>query len=163
MFAALIAVAGMAKIGTPSATVGALEASRLPSSPRLVRMLGGLEVAVGVYAIVFGDVLAGAAVVVMYLGFNAFVVNALVRDLPVASCGCFGKEDTPPSWIHVAITVVGMAAGLLAVVSPPGDPAEILAGGSGALIFLGMTGVAFWFAYMSLTSLPKTLGAARRP
>ena len=129
----------------------------------VVQALGAVETAVGAYAIVFGDWIAGLAIVLFYAAFSVFVANALVRGLPVASCGCFGKEDTPPTWIHIAITMLGMAAGVTAIVSPPGDVVEVVSGDANLLIFLAMTGIAFSFAYISLTTLPKTLGAARRP
>ena len=163
VFAALLVVAGVAKVGAPAATVGALRSSNLPSSRPVVQALGAVETAVGAYAIVFGDWIAGVAIVLFYAAFSVFVANALVRGLPVASCGCFGKEDTPPTWIHIAITMLGMAAGVMAIVSPPGDVVEVVTGDANLLIFLAMTGIAFSFAYISLTTLPKTLGAARRP
>ena len=162
VFAALVVVAGAAKVAAPAATVGALKASELPSSRRAVQTLGGGEFVVGVYAIVFGDLVAGVAVVMLYLGFTAFVVNALVRGLPVSSCGCFAKEDTPPTWIHVVVTGLGVGAGVAAIVSPPGQLLDLLSRDGTTLIFLAMTGIAFAFAYMSLTTLPKTLGVAAK-
>ena len=164
VFAALVFVAGAAKVAAPAAIIGALKASELPSSRRAVQTLGVVEFVVGVYAIVFGDLVAGVAMVVLYLAFTAFVVNALVRSLPVSSCGCFAKEDTPPTWIHVVITGLGVGAGVAASVSPPGELLDLLSGDGTTLIFLAMTGIAFAFAYMSLTTLPKILGAAaKRP
>ena len=91
VFAALLVVAGAAKVAAPAATVGALRSTNLPSSRQLVQALGAVEVAVGVYAIVFGDRVAGLAILLFYAAFTAFVTNALVQDLPVASCGCFGN------------------------------------------------------------------------
>ena len=163
VFAALLAVAGAAKVGSPSTTSGALSASGLPSSRRAVQLLGIAEIAVGIYAIVIGDAASGAAVALFYLAFTWFVMNALVRDLPVASCGCFGKEDTPPSWIHVALTILGVAAGVVVMLQPPGGIAQLIAFDGESILFLLLTGVAFSFAYISLTTLPKTLGAAKRP
>ena len=164
VFAGLLGLAGALKIATPAATQGALRQSRLPESRMAVRLLGLAELAVGVWAIASGSAAAGMATAVFYLGFTLFVVNALVRDLPVASCGCFGKQDTPPSWIHVTITVLGVAAGVLAAGTAPGTPSEVLGRANGsAFAFLLLTGTAFAFAYMSLTTLPKTLGAPKRP
>ena len=164
VFAALLVVAGWGKVMSPVATQGALLASGLPSSRAIVVVLGVAEFVAGIYAIVFGDPLGAVAVSVFYVGFAGFVVNALLRDLPVASCGCFGKEDTPPTWIHVAVTVIGLAAGVGAALAPPGSVTEVAASTEPPfLVFLLVTGIAFAFGYMSLTTLPKTLGAARRP
>ena len=152
------------KIASPTATQGALVQSGLPSSRTLVRLLGVLELAVGVWAIASGTTMSSVAIAVLYLGFSAFVLNALVRKLPVASCGCFGKEDTPPSWIHVAVTALGFGAGVLAGVIPPSGAGSLLSElGSEAILFLAFVLLAVAFAYMSLTTLPKTLGVAKRP
>ena len=42
-----------------------------------------------------------------YTVFLVFSVLALVRRLPIDSCGCLGKLETPPSWRHVV--VLGLA------------------------------------------------------
>ena len=162
VFSALVLVSGVAKLISPAATSGALRASGLPSSWSAVRLLGGVEVAVGAYAVLAGDRLAGVAVALLYAGFTLFVVNALVRGLPVSSCGCFGREDTPPSWIHVGVTAIGVAAGTAALVRPPGPVDDALQAAESLVMTLIMIGIAFAFAYISLTTLPKTLGLTRR-
>lgn len=161
VFALLLVVSGASKVRAPSATEGALRASGLPGSRTLVRLLGTVEVVVGVAAIGLGTAATSAAVALLYLGFTGFVVNALVRDLPVGSCGCFGREDTPPTWIHVVLTAIGVAAGIAATVEAPGPVDQALRSASAPLLVVLLTGVAFAFAYMSLTALPKTLGATK--
>lgn len=163
VFAALMVVAGAAKVVTPSPTMGAITASGFTVGRRHIQVLGITEVAVGVYTIIGGDVAGATAMLVFYVGFTLFVVNALVRDLPVASCGCFGQEDTPPTWIHVAITLLGAGTGIAALISPPGPVDTIVGFNTDSLMLIALTGVAFFFAYMSLTALPKTLGTASRP
>jgi hypothetical protein len=75
-------------------------------------------------AAVTGAAPLAAVVALSYLAFAGFVVVALVRDVPIGSCGCFGKVDTPPSLLHVvldlglavaaaAVTVGGADAGLV--------------------------------------------------
>lgn len=161
VFALLLVVSGASKVRTPVATEGALRASGLPASRTLVRMLGTVEVVVGVAAIGLGAAATSAAVAVLYLGFTGFVVNALLRDLPVASCGCFGREDTPPTWIHVMLTSIGVAAGIVATVEAPGPVDQALRAAGAPWLVLLLTAIAFAFAYMSLTALPKTLGATK--
>ena len=115
VFSGLIVVAGAMKIVQPSITGGALRQSGLPGSTIVVRALGAGEIAIGLTAIATGSPASAWLVAIAYAGFTAFVVNALVRDLPVGSCGCFGKEDTPPTWIHVGIT--GLGAGFAVAAS----------------------------------------------
>ena len=43
------------------------------------------------------------AVAVSYLAFGAFVVGALRAGTMIGSCGCFGREETPPHAIHVVL------------------------------------------------------------
>lgn len=164
VFAGLLALGGALKVGAPLATQGALRQSGLPASGLLVRGMGLVELGVGIWAIATGGAPAGIAVAVLYGGFALFVVNALVRELPVASCGCFGREDTPPTWIHVVITGLGVGAGVLVAYSPPGSVPAVLGNPDGSPVaFVLLTAAAFAFAYMSLTTLPKTLQATKRP
>lgn len=161
VFALLLVVSGASKLAAPAATEGALRASGLPSSRPLVRILGVGELLVGVAAVALGTAAVSAAVGLLYVGFTGFVVNALVRDLPVASCGCFGRQDTPPTWIHVVVTTVGVLAAVAATVDPPGAVGDALGAATAPAVVVLLTGLAFAFAYMSLTALPKTLGATK--
>ncbi len=117
--------------------------------------LGVAEFVTGVYAISFGDVIGAIAIAVFYLGFTIFVVNALVRDLPLGSCGCFGRQDTPPNRAHAVVAGLGVVAGVLAIFTPPG-PANDLAERSDPpfLMFLLATGIALVFFYAVMTRWP---------
>jgi uncharacterized membrane protein YphA (DoxX/SURF4 family) len=112
MTAALLVLSGGSKLRDPEPTRGALRAARLPSSRGVVLGLAGIEVAVGALALGLQSPLAAAAVAAVYLGFAGFVAFALLRDIPLQSCGCFGKSDIPPGWLHVAVNLsaVGAAA-----------------------------------------------------
>ena len=54
-----------------------------------------------------------------YLAFTAFVITARLKGGVLASCGCFGKADTPPTWLHAAVT-----AGLALASLPGPDGAD---------------------------------------
>ena len=117
--AALLAVAGALKAVDPVTTVGALRRSGLPAPPVVVRIAGVLEVAIAVVAVLTGAALPALLVAGSYLVFTVFVLFALTRHLPIGSCGCFGKVDTPPSVIHLAVNA-GAVVSALAVALGPG-------------------------------------------
>lgn len=126
LISALLLVSGGRKLSDPGPTAGALRASGLPSSRLLVYMLGTAEVAVGAGSLIFAGELAGWAVAALYFGFAAFVANALIRNLPIASCGCFGKADTPPTLVHVIVNVFAVAVATWAAIAPAPPLIDVL-------------------------------------
>lgn len=159
--AVLLVVAGAPKIRQPASAVRALASLRLPASPLLVRVLGTAEVAIGVTAAVRGGRIAGILVAISYAAFSAFVVLALARGGVLASCGCFGTADTPPTRTHVAVTL-SLAGVALAVAL---GPASSIADGAAAtplagFPLLGMTAISVWFTYLLLAVLPRSGAAA---
>ena len=103
--ALLLAAAGVAKVVDPANAVGALRAFGVPVAPAVVRVVGAVEAALAVSAVVTGAAVLAVAVAASYLLFTGFVLMALVRDCPIGSCGCFGKVDTPPSVLHVVVNL----------------------------------------------------------
>ena len=85
-----------------------------------------------------------------------FVLWALRQGDAIASCGCFGQEDTPATPGHAAFNAGAAALAALAAIDPvrPGDldvsPAEAVA--FGVLVAVG-TGT----AVLALTALPRLL------
>lgn len=144
-------------MASPDLTAGALRAARLPHSRSLVRALGLVEVAVGVTGIVLGSVVPAVLAAVLYAGFAWFVVNALRNRLPIASCGCFGAAETPPSINHLVVNAAAVVVMVVAAVFPIGPW-----GGIGALTlwqgvaFVGFTGGSIYLLYGVLAVLPMT-------
>ncbi len=154
--ATLLAVSGGAKIADPAPTSGALAAASLPSGRRWAQLLGVTECVVAAVAIAFGGAVGGIAVAVVYGGFAVFVAVALQRNLPVQSCGCFGKVDTPPTWLHVVVNVSAVTAGIGVAVSGGGGLPEILSGQPLAgLPYLVLLGVGVFALYLMLSELPR--------
>ena len=82
---------------------------------------------------------------------------ALVRHIPIGSCGCFGKIDTPPSVIHVVAerrrdrrrrppVALGPGGGIGDVLADQ----ELL-----GLPFLLFVATATYLAFLALTTLPQ--------
>ena len=153
----LLVVAGVAKLSRPAPGVANLLGFRAP--PVLVRIVGGSEIAVGVAALLVGGPVAWA-VGLIYASFAAIVLRALLAE--ARSCGCFGRLDAPPSWIHVggnlalaAVSFVAAAAGrapVPAIVREIGDsPAVGAALAAEVVVVAGLMLVAF-------TALPEAIG-----
>lgn len=139
--ALLLGGAGAAKVRRPYDSAVALRAAGLPATPGRVRVAAAGEVAVAVAALAAPGPVPAALVALSYLGFAAFVAVALRRRLPLASCGCFGRPDTPPSLTHVVVNVAAAAAAI--------------AWASGATAAIPVT-----LSHQSWRALPLCLGAA---
>ena len=155
----LLGLAGVAKMADPVPTVGALRAARLPSSKSVVRGLGLVEMAVSVVGLILGGPWAAGGVV-LYAGFAAFTWLALRADLPIQSCGCFGREDTPPTWFHFGFNVASLIAlGVVAItgtaIIPTDDPTLTLIG------YLVFVAIGVYLAYLLLSRLPQTMALTR--
>ena len=130
--ALLLVVAGVAKVRDPLPLVRALRSARLPAPVAAVRLLALGEAAVGLAAVLVGGRLAALLVAASYAAFTAFVLLARARGGVLASCGCFGRADTPPTTTHVAVTaVLAVVAGATAA-APLGALPDLLAAAPGA-------------------------------
>ena len=137
---------GALKVVDPSGTVGAARALGLPAGNGRVRALAATEVVVGALTLaVPGRILAGL-VGASYAGFAILTARALVRRLPIDSCGCLGRLETPPSWRHVVVLVVLALGSAAAAVWPSPVLFDRIGGGVGglgfALVAVGCTGMA---------------------
>lgn len=162
--AALLVVAGASKLRDPAPTAGALAAAGFPHHRVAVIVLGVVEIGLGTAVIAFGDGYAALAAGAVYGGFAWFVVVALRRRLPIASCGCLGAIDTPPSRVHLVLDLVAVALLVSAWVQPigplgglPGQPPDVV------VPFLAFTGVTVYLLYASIAVLPLARPPAPAP
>jgi hypothetical protein len=153
--AALLVAAGGAKLIDPDPLVRALRSVELPA-PRLLVRAGALaELGLGVLAIVTGGALAAAGVAASYAVFTAFVLVALRRGGVLASCGCFGRADTPPTRTHVAVTGAFALVATAVAVRPLGSLDAVVGGEpAAALALLVTTAAVAVTAYLVLALLP---------
>jgi hypothetical protein len=154
--ALLLTIAGALKAHDPVLTVGALRRAGLAVPPVVVRIGGAAEVGIGVVAIATGAPVAAALVALSYLLFTGFVVLALARHIPIGSCGCFGKVDTPPSLVHVVLNVGAIVAATAVALGPGDGIGEVLADQDLlGLPFLVFVATATYLAFLALTALPQ--------
>jgi hypothetical protein len=160
--AGVLAVGGLAKLTGPEATVPMLQALGLPANRSVARMLGTVEVVVGVAAVLFGGRILAAGVAVLFAAFTVAVLRVRAGGEAV-SCGCFGRSSAPPTLVHVAVDALAAAVALVAVVvDPPGLIDLVGATPAGGIPLVGLTVLAVWLTVALLTVLPEALVAARR-
>jgi len=155
----LLGSGGVAKVVDPDPTSGALEAARLPSSRLLSRLLGTAEIVAAAVGLSVGGTMALPAVL-LYVGFTVFTLTAVRRALPIQSCGCFGRVDTPPSWIHVGYNGVATLALAMLVVNQE-SPIPWAAPPSEFLFYVAFAALGVYLSYLLLTRLPQTLSLAK--
>lgn len=158
--AVLLALAGAQKLVDPTMTVGALRALGLAASPWLVRAGAGTELLVGALALSIGGGALWVIVSLSYVLFAAVVVAASRRGSMIGTCGCFGRQETPPHPLHVVLNVgfaaaaaVAAAAGHEGLGELPRPLFERL--GTGLLLVL-----AVGLAYTCYVAVPRLLAAS---
>jgi len=160
--AALLLLAGLAKLARPAPTSQALRTQGLPDRPELVRLLGAAEVVVALLAL--ADLPLGAELVtLLYVGFTAFVAAALVRGRPMTSCGCFAEPDVPPTPVHAVLTAALAGGCLIAALAPAtGLPDLAAAPLATAVVAAGTAGLVAWLSYLVMAELPRVLAELAR-
>lgn len=169
--AALLVVAGAAKVARPDDTARAL-AEIMPGGRRasattlrqLVRLGALAEAVLGLVALVLPRPLTAGLVALSYLAFFGTVAAARRRGGPLATCGCFGRPDTEPTKVHLLLDVVlAAAAATFAAAAPShGDLGAVLAHQPwNGLPLLFVSGVGAWLTLLALSALGALEGARR--
>lgn len=159
--AGLLVVAGLPKVLDPGDLVRAVRSVGPRVHPLLVRAFALAEVLAGSAAILLPGRPAFAAVAVLHAGFTAFVLVALSRGGVIASCGCFGRADTPPTRAHAFVTGLLALAAAGLTVAPPADPWWSAGLVPGAVTIL-LAGLIAFLAWQVIAVLPATTPAAIR-
>jgi len=143
-----LGVAGVAKLLRPTDTAGALRTAGLPLGRGAVRTGAVAEIAVAAAAVVRPGPLTGSLVAASYAAFSVFVIVALRKGWPLASCGCFGRPDTRPTAAHAALDAAAAGGAIWWAVSAPGTIPSVFshapwAGGPLVLVTVLIAGLAY--------------------
>lgn len=150
---AALAAAGAAKLWRPDYTARALQVAGLRVGARRVgrsevRAGAAAELVVAVLAVALPGEVTGGLVAAAYSGFAAFVVLALRKGWPLSSCGCFGRADTTPGYLHALLNAGAAAVAAWWAVVAPSRPDRIFfhqpwSGLPLALVSLVIAGLAY--------------------
>jgi Methylamine utilisation protein MauE len=162
----LLAVAGVAKAARPMDTARAVSGVLplpLSASRSMVRSGAAVEAVVGIAGAARPSSVTAALVAASYAGFAVFVVVVLARGGPLATCGCFGRPDTPATRLHVAVnlSLSASAAAVAATVTPAWLPSLLSSQPWHGVPLVLLSGLCAWMAFLALTRLAE-LGGARR-
>lgn len=162
----LLVVAGASKVVRPTDTaraVAAIAPFPLGALRLLVRVGAALEVAIGLGGLLYPSLVTASLVALSYALFGGFVVAVIVRGGPLASCGCFGKPDTPATRVHVVVNVGLAAAAVVVAVSISSAPISTIMSSQPwhgiPLALLGALGALT--GYLALSPLAELLAARR--
>ncbi|MEX1094240.1 MAG: MauE/DoxX family redox-associated membrane protein [Acidimicrobiia bacterium] len=133
MFSALLIVTGVAKMVAPADTARAIRAMGIPIHNQAGRLLGAVEVIVGLGALISGIVALFLVQGTLYAAFLGWVLLARLKSVPLESCGCLGTPDTPPYWGHMVVDSVAVVSSIGVALSGQGRlfeglPSEVAAG-----------------------------------
>ena len=95
-----------------------------------------------------------------YAAFAVWVMIAIRRDLPIASCGCLGRDDTPPYWGHFLLDLVGAGVSFGAAIS-----SEVGLVGSGPMVTAAQLAIVVTGAFLGWVILgdgARLAGATKR-
>ncbi len=156
VFSVLLVITGVAKIARPHDVERALIGFGLPRIPYAGAAIGPIEVGVGALALFspVGLVMQSG----LYAVFAAWILAALHLDVPLASCGCLGRDDTPPSGGHLAVNLLAVGMSLPAVWSGPATWPS----GLGAVATVVVLAVGVFLAYVVLTDGARLAGVRAR-
>jgi hypothetical protein len=173
--AGLLLVAGVAKAVRPDDTARALTAliARTPRgraaiplarARRLVRAGASTEAGLGLTALLLPRPVTAALVAASYAAFGAVVAYARWRGGPLATCGCFGRPDTPPTTVHLLLDLVlAVAAAVVAVAAPAYGTlgGELARQPWAGFPLLFVSAVGLWLSLLALSALAALEGARR--
>lgn len=155
IFSLVLVLTGAAKVARPFDLQRALTSLGMPRIPGVGVAIGLIEVIVGVAALFAPSVLWAQAA--LYLAFAGWVVLALRSNVPLASCGCLGRADTPPSAAHVTLNLVAV---IVSVGAAFGDPLA-MESGIGLIAQLSVVAVGVFLAYVVLNDAAQLAGVRR--
>lgn len=141
---------------SPHDVARALGQLGLPTRPFSGFIIGLVEVIVGASALFLEPALLVQGI--LYLGFAVWIVLALRSEVPLASCGCLGRDDTPPTWGHLVMNLVATIVSLAAAITGPIE----VSGGLGGVATLTVVATGVYLAYIVLTDGARLVGVRAR-
>jgi len=157
--AALLAIAGVAKLRHPAPAATAMARAGFAAGRSGARFTGLLECGVGAWVLIDPGALALGALALAYATAASGIWA--MRRADVADCGCFGESASlRPSRLHLAVNLMAAASCALAALSPP--PGLWAAAGRAPLEAVALVAglaAAILLSYLAFTALPGVWSA----
>jgi hypothetical protein len=157
--AALVAIAGVAKLRHPAPAANAMARAGFGAGRPGVRLTGMFECGVGAWVLLDPGVPALAALALAYAALASGIWG--MRKADVADCGCFGESASlEPSRLHLAVNLMAAATCALAALSPPpGLSTAIDRAPLEAVALIAGVVAAILLSYLAFTALPRAWSA----
>jgi hypothetical protein len=158
----VLAVAGIAKLRAPAGaaqalvtlSAGKLRHGRLTAA--LARLVGTLELGLGMLGLIGPSAVSGAAMAAIYA---ALAVAAMRLAAAGTDCGCFGAAPAPASRASAGFNLALAGAAALGAAWPPAGLGEVVtASPAGPALVLGLAG-GVWAATLLHAALPAAVAA----
>jgi len=152
----LLALTALQKLVAPVPATQALRSVGLPVPSGLVRVGAAVELVAGVGALATGRAVFAAGVALCYVGFAGFIALARHRPSPVASCGCLGDADTPPTLAHLLFNLAAAGVCGVATLSPsPGIVAALRHQPLAGVPLVGLVALGCCLCWILLSVAPR--------
>lgn len=157
--AALLAIAGVAKLRYPGPAANAMARAGFGAGRSGARLTGLLECGVGAWVLLDPSVPALGALALAYATLASGIWA--MRKADVADCGCFGESASlKPSRLHLAVNLMAAATcALAALFPPPGLRTAIEREPLEALALIAGVAASILLAYLAFTALPRAWNA----
>jgi hypothetical protein len=155
--AAVLLVAGLAKLRAPNGAVRALRSLGAPAAPLLVRAFAFGEVALAAWALIHPNRFVVAGLAAAYASFAATAAALARRN---ASCGCFGAASPPASAAQASISAAFAAVALASVLTSVHGVGWLLnRSTTAAIVLVTATAGAAYAAVVAYTEIPSAWSA----
>jgi methylamine utilization protein MauE len=159
--AALLGVAGLAKLRRPGPTAVAMRSAGLPSSTGLARVIGATELVIAVLALALGGPSTALVVAAAYVAFASVAIRLVARPAG-GGCGCFGDESAPVTNLHVGLNLAAaVLAGLAALWPTDGLPALVADDPAASALLVALVAVGVALGQAAFTALPELIAVSR--
>lgn len=113
----VLVIGGVLKLREPQPTREMLQLVGIPSPDLVAHVSAGVEIALGIAALLFGGIVLGILVAFLYAVFTVMMLMLVRAGEAARSCGCFGSLSSEPSILHVAINAVASVIAAVSAVS----------------------------------------------
>ncbi len=150
--------AGLAKLRDPTPAERALRAQRIAIPRGSGRVVGAVEIAVGVTALTAATPTTAFVVGVVYAAFAAFVARAARRGTP---CGCLGASPRAADPLQAVVDLAFAGAAFASAANDPLSLLDLARTATNGALYLALVALGTALAMQAIGPLGELRGLAR--